>query len=140
AIMETVDFIPIPDGAVRAAAIERGDVDIAIALNAEDVPRLKGKPGLIVTSKPGIAFDDLRFGFKRGPFSNVKLRQAVAYAIDKPELSQANTAGQGKPVSAGFPAGMPFHGAVHEQDPYAKANVQKAKQLLQEAGYKGEKR
>jgi peptide/nickel transport system substrate-binding protein len=139
AIMETVDFIPIPDGAVRAAAIERGDVDIAIALNAEDVPRLKGKPGLVVTSKPGIAFDDLRFGFKRGPFRNQKLRQAVAYAIDKGELSQANTNGQGKPVSAGFPAGMPFHGSVHDQDPYAKANIQKAKQLMQEAGYKGEK-
>jgi peptide/nickel transport system substrate-binding protein len=139
AIMETVDFIPIPDGSVRAAAIEKGDVDIAIELNVEDVARLKGKPGLVVASKPGIAFDDLRFGFKRGPFSNAKLRQAVGYAIDKNELSQANTGGQGKPVSAGFPAGMPFHGAIHDQDPFAKANLAKAKQLLQEAGYKGEK-
>ena len=42
-------------------------------------------------------------------------------------------------MAAGFPAGMPFHGAVHDQDPYAKANVQRAKQLMQEAGYKGEK-
>jgi peptide/nickel transport system substrate-binding protein len=139
AIMETVDFIPIPDSSVRAAAIEKGDVDIAIELNVEDVARMKGKPGLVVASKPGIAFDDLRFGFKKGPFTNQKLRQAVAYAIDKEELSQANTGGQGKPVTAGFPAGMPFHGSIHSQDPYAKANVQKAKQLLQEAGYKGEK-
>jgi peptide/nickel transport system substrate-binding protein len=140
AIMETVDFIPIPDSSVRAAAIEKGDVDIAIELNVEDVARMKGKPGLVVASKPGIAFDDLRFGFKTGPFKgNQKLRQAVAYAIDKNELSQANTGGQGKPVTAGFPVGMPFHGTVHDQDPYARPNVQKAKQLLQEAGYKGEK-
>ena len=68
-IMETVDFIPIPDSSVRAAAIERGDVDIAIELNVEDVPRMKGKPGLVVAVKPGIAFDDLRFGFKKGPFT-----------------------------------------------------------------------
>ncbi len=139
AIMETVDFIPIPDGAVRAAAIERGDVDIAIELNIEDAQRMKGKPGLVVAVKPGIAFDDLRFGFKKGPFTNQKLRQAVAFAIDKEELNKANLGGQGKPVSAGFPAGMPFHGAVHDQDPYAKPNLQKAKQLMQEAGYKGEK-
>jgi peptide/nickel transport system substrate-binding protein len=140
AIMETVDFIPIPDGSVRAAAVERGDVDIAIALNAEDVPRLKGTRGLIVGSIPGIGFDDLRFGFKTGLFkNNQKLRQAVAYAIDKEELSKANTGGHGKPVSAGFPAGMPFYGPVHAQDPYAKANPQRAKQLLQEGGYKGEK-
>jgi peptide/nickel transport system substrate-binding protein len=140
AIVETVDFIPIPDGSVRAAAIERGDVDIAIELNAEDVGRLKGKPGVVVRSVPGIAFDDIRFGFKVGPFkTNQKLRQAVAYAIDKEEMSKANTDGQGKPVSAGFPAGMPFYGPVHAQDPYAKPNVQRAKQLLQEAGYNGEK-
>ena len=53
AIMETVDFIPIPDSSVRAAAIEKGDVDIAIELNVEDVARMKGKPGLVVASKPG---------------------------------------------------------------------------------------
>ena len=138
ALMETVDFIPIPDSSVRSAAIERGDVDIAIELNVEDVERLKGKSALVVASKPGIAFDDLRWGFKKGPFSNQKLRQAVAYAIDKEELSKATTGGQGKPVSAGFPAGMPFHGAVHAQDPYAKPDLQKAKQLIQEAGYKGQ--
>ena len=63
----------------------------------------------------------------------------MAYAIDKEELNKAIIGGQGKPVSAGFPAGMPFHGPSHEQDPYAKPNVQRAKQLMQEAGYKGEK-
>jgi peptide/nickel transport system substrate-binding protein len=139
ALVETVDFIPIPDSSVRAAAIEKGDVDIAIELNVEDVARMKGKPGLVVASKPGIAFDDLRFGFKKGPFTNPKLRQAVGYAIDKDELSKATTGGQGKPVAAGFPAGMPFHGQIHDQDPYGKANVSRAKQLMQEAGYKGEK-
>ncbi|MBI3454485.1 MAG: hypothetical protein HY002_01685 [Candidatus Rokubacteria bacterium] len=139
AIMETVDFIPIPDSSVRAAAIERGDVDIAIELNVEDVPRLRGKPGVVVGSKPGIAFDDLRWGFKKGLFKdNQKLRQAVAYAIDKEELSKAVTGGLGKPVSAGFPAGMPFYGPVHEQDPYAKPNLQKAKQLMAEGGYRGQ--
>jgi peptide/nickel transport system substrate-binding protein len=138
ALVDTVDFIPIPDSSVRAAAIEKGDVDVAIELNVEDVPRMKGKSGVVVGSIPGIAFDDLRFGFKKGPFTNQKLRQAVAFAIDKSELSQANTGGQGKPVSAGFPAGMPFHGAVHSQDPYAKRDIAKAKQLMQEAGYKGQ--
>jgi peptide/nickel transport system substrate-binding protein len=138
ALLETVDFIPIPDSSVRAAAIERGDVDIAIELNVEDVQRLRGKPGLVVASKPGIAFDDLRFGFKKGPFTNQKLRQAVAHAIDKEELSKATTGGQGKAVAAGFPAGMPFHGAVHDQDPYAKPNLQRVKQLMQEAGYHGQ--
>jgi peptide/nickel transport system substrate-binding protein len=139
ALVETVDFIPIPDSSVRAAAIERGDVDIVIALNIEDVPRLKAKPGVVIGSKPGTGFDDLRFGFKKGPFKDsAKLRQAVAYAIDKAELSQAVWGGQAAPVPAGFPEGMPFFGPVHKQDPYAKADLAKAKQLMNQAGYKGE--
>ena len=140
ALVETVDFIPIPDSSVRAAAIEKGDVDIAIELNVEDVARMKGKPGLVVVSKPGIAFDDLRFGFKKGPFTQPEAppggRRTPSTRRSCPRRPPAARA---SPSSAGFPAGMPFHGAVHEQDPYAKPNVQKAKQLMQEAGYKGEK-
>jgi peptide/nickel transport system substrate-binding protein len=139
ALVEMVDFIPIPDSSVRAAAIERGDVDFAIALNVEDIPRLKSKPGVVVGSKPGSGFDDLRFGFKKGPFKDsAKLRQAVAHSIDKEEISKAMTGGQGAPVTAGFPEGMPFFGPVHKQDPYAKPDLAKAKQLMNEAGYKGE--
>jgi peptide/nickel transport system substrate-binding protein len=138
-IAETVDFIPIPDASVRSAAIERGDVDVAIELNVEDVQRLRGKPGVVVAAKPGIGFQDLRFGFKKGPFKDsVKLRQAVAHSIDKEEISKAITGGHGKPVTAGHPAGMPFFGPVHAQDPYAKPDLAKAKQLMNEAGYKGE--
>jgi peptide/nickel transport system substrate-binding protein len=139
ALVETVDFIPIVDPSVRVAAIERGDVDIAIELAAEDVARLKGKPGVVVTAKPGNSFQDLRFGFKKGPFrDNVKLRQAVAYSLDKDEIARAITVGLGKAAPAGIPPGTPFFTKTHAQDPYAKPNLQKAKQLLAEAGYKGE--
>ena len=139
ALVETVDFIPIVDNAVRSAAVERGDVDIAIELMAEEVARLKGVPRVVVDAKPSINFQDLRFGFKRGAFKdNVKLRQAVGFALDKEEIAKAITAGLGKGAPAGIPPGTPFFGPVHAQDPYAKPNVARAKQLLAEAGYKGE--
>jgi len=139
ALVETVDFIPIVDPSVRAAAVERGDVDIAIELSAEDVARLRKTPGVVVGSKPGTSFQDLRFGFKKGPFKdNVKLRQAVAHALNKEEIAKAVTVGLGSAAPAGIPPGTPFFGSVHGQDPYAKPNLARAKQLLAEAGYKGE--
>lgn len=140
ALVETVDFIPIVDPSVRAAAVERGDVDIATELNVEDVARLRGKPGVVVSAKPGTSFQDLRFGFKKGPFKdNLKLRQAVAHALDKEEIAKAITAGLGKGAPAGIPPGTPYFTQVHAQDPYGKPNLARAKQLLAEAGYKGEK-
>ncbi|HXZ44328.1 MAG TPA: ABC transporter substrate-binding protein, partial [archaeon] len=139
ALVDQVDFIPIRDSSVRAAALERGDVDVALSLTQQDVDRYKGKPGLTVAAKPGVSFSDLRFGFKKGIFmSNQKLRQAVAYAIDKEEIVKAVTFGLGKPAPAGIPVGTPYFGAVHGNDPYAKPNPEKAKQLLRDGGYKGE--
>jgi peptide/nickel transport system substrate-binding protein len=139
ALVDEVEFIPIRDSSVRAAALERGDVDVAIDLTRQDLERYKGRPGLTVSSQPGRAFADLRFGFKKGVFANnVKLRQAVAYAIDKDEAVKAVTFGLGKAAPAAIPPGTPYFGAIHGNDPYGKPQVEKAKQLLQEAGYKGE--
>jgi peptide/nickel transport system substrate-binding protein len=139
ALVDQVDFIPIRDSSVRAAALERGDVDVALSLTQQDVDRYKGKSDLTVAAKPGVSFSDLRFGFKKGIFmNNQKLRQAVAYAIDKEEIVKAVTFGLGKPAPAGIPVGTPYFGAVHGNDPFAKPNPEKAKQLLKEAGYKGE--
>jgi peptide/nickel transport system substrate-binding protein len=139
ALVDQVDFIPIRDSSVRAAALERGDVDVALSLTQQDVERYKGKADLTVSAKPGVAFADLRFGFKKGIFvNNVKLRQAVAHAIDKEEIVKAATFGLGKPAPAAIPVGTPYFGAVHANDPYGKPNPEKAKQLMKDAGYKGE--
>jgi peptide/nickel transport system substrate-binding protein len=119
-MVDQVDFIPIRDSSVRAAALERGDVDVALALTQQDVERYKGKPDLTVAAKPGVSFSDLRFGFKKGIFmNNQKLRQAVAYAIDKEEIVKAVTFGLGKPAPAGIPVGTPSFGTVHANDPFA---------------------
>jgi peptide/nickel transport system substrate-binding protein len=139
ALVDQVDFIPIRDSSVRAAALERGDVDVAIDLTKQDLDRYQGKPGLTVKAQPGRAFADLRFGFKRGIFANnVKMRQAVAYAMDKEEAVKAVTFGLGAPAPAAIPPGTPYFAPIHGNDPYAKPQVEKAKQLLKEAGYKGE--
>ncbi|HYL79739.1 MAG TPA: ABC transporter substrate-binding protein [Candidatus Acidoferrum sp.] len=139
ALVDEVEFIPIRDSSVRAAALEKGDVDVAIDLTQQDLQRDKGKPGLTVDAQPGRAFADLRFGFKKGFFANnVKLRQAVAYAIDKEEAVKAVTFGLGAPAPAAIPPGTPYFGAIHGNDPYGKPQLDKAKQLLKEGGYKGE--
>jgi peptide/nickel transport system substrate-binding protein len=139
ALVDQVDFIPIRDSSVRAAALERGDVDVALALTQQDVERYRGKAGLTVAAKPGISFADLRFGFKKGLFANnPKLRQAVAHAIDKDEVVKGATFGLGKAAPAGIPVGTPYFSAVHANDPYGKPDPERAKQLLKEGGYKGE--
>ncbi len=139
ALVDQVDFIPIRDSSVRASALERGDVDVAIDLTQQDLERYKGRAGLTISAKPSLTIRDLRFGFKKGIFANnLKLRQAVAYAIDKEEVVRAVHFGLGKPAPAAIPPGTPYFSVVHANDPFAHPNLEKAKQLMKEAGYKGE--
>jgi peptide/nickel transport system substrate-binding protein len=139
ALVDQVDFIPIRDSSVRASALERGDVDVAIDLTQQDLERYKGRAGLTISAKPSLTIRDLRFGFKKGIFAqNPKLRQAVAYAIDKEEVVQGVHFGLGQSAPAAIPPGSPYFGTVHANDPFAHSNLGKAKQLMKEAGYKGE--
>jgi peptide/nickel transport system substrate-binding protein len=77
----------------------------------------------------------LVFNVKSGPFTNPKLRQAVAFAIDRAEVVKATMYGRGKPLEAlPYPPGTPFADAedrLWEHDP------DRAKKLLAEAGMAG---
>jgi len=66
ALVDQVDFIPIRDSSVRAVALERGDVDVAIDLTRQDLERYKGKPGLTVNAQPGRALPTCASGSRRG--------------------------------------------------------------------------
>ena len=73
------------------------------------------------------------FDTSKPPFNNIYLRQALNYALDKPELIKVAVGNRGiLPNDGVLPPGMP--GWVNSQEPYPY-NVAKAKQLLAKAGY-----
>jgi peptide/nickel transport system substrate-binding protein len=75
------------------------------------------------------------FNVAAPPFNNKKMRQAIAYAIDKKELMEAGFFGYGEPVDQRYPAG---HSWFIEGFPPQSRDLAKAAALLKEAGYKGE--
>ena len=86
-----------------------------------------------VAADPAIAIDYLFMNVQMKPFDNLKVRQAVAWAINRDKLIKL-IAGAGTPLNQIYPVGMPGHvdgaaGDFYGYDPT------KAKQLLTEAGY-----
>ena len=74
----------------------------------------------------------LAFNMDNGPFAdNLALRQAIATAINKDDIITVATEGLGTPAVTFFSPGVGYY---DEYDPYAY-NVEKAKELLAEAGY-----
>lgn len=125
----------IPEAATRANLVERGDADLAIDLQANDAASLASKGKVKVISTPQYnAVSFISFNTQMKPFDNVKVRQAIAYALPYDDMFKAALFGRGKPLfnatwkdgppSAEFPISQPV-----------KLDLVKAKQLLIEAGF-----
>jgi peptide/nickel transport system substrate-binding protein len=124
----------IPDDATRLAALKTGEVDIAYAMMgalAEDVKR-NAKLTLAYSEGQGIFFIFFNEQWDpTSPWHDLRVRQALNYAIDRQALSEQQTLGASPPTANIVPRAFEFALPI-EAYPY---NPQKAKQLLKEAGY-----
>jgi ABC-type transport system substrate-binding protein len=114
--------------------LQNGEVDIlGDGVPAADLTHVKADPNLSkrVYSQPLVAISYLFLNAQMKPFDNVKVRQAISWAIDRDKLVRLQ-AGQAETLWQLYPPGMPGYQSglkFYGYDPV------KAKQLLSEAGY-----
>lgn len=130
--LDVVIYQPIPDDTARSTAVRTGAVDIVEYAPAKDLALLKGDSKIVIAGEGNNNVRHLSFNNKVKPFDNVKVRQAIAWAIDRKAVLDAAVNGAGTPLTAGpflstFWPGLP--------QPVYKQDLAKAKQLLAEAGF-----
>jgi peptide/nickel transport system substrate-binding protein len=124
----------VPQAGNRRALLERGDADISYHLPNKDFVELKSDGKLNIVSVPysnGIQY--IGMNVKNPPFDNLKVREAVAYAIPYQKIMDAVLFGLAKPMF-GAPADQPIEVAWPQPTKFT-TNIEKAKALLAEAGY-----
>src|SRR5215213_7052740 len=124
----------VPSAGNRRALLERGDADISYDLPNKDFVELKSHPKLDIISTPysnGIQY--LGMNVTKPPFDNLKIRQAVAYAVPYQKIMDAVLFGLSKPMF-GAPANASTDVAWPQPHKF-NTDIAKAKQLLAEAGY-----
>lgn len=133
ALVDTVQVVAISDTAARATAVENGDVDGADLIGPADIERLEGADMQVMPRDP---FTVLYLGMnqKTKPLGDIRVRQAIAHAIDKDAVAAASLP-EGSEIATQF---MPqsvngWNDSVteYEYDP------DKARDLLEEAGADG---
>jgi len=124
----------VPSAGNRRALIERGDADISFDLPNKDFAELKQAGKITVASTPiGNGIWYLGMNAKNPPFNNVKVRQAVAYAIPYQKIMDAVMFGLANPMY-GAASNVPTSLAWPQPHGY-NTDIAKAKALLAEAGY-----
>ena len=126
----------IPSAGNRRALLERGDADLSFDLPSKDFAELRNSPKLTVVGTPiENAMTYVGMNVNQKPFDNVKVRQAVAYAIPYQQIMDSVMFGQALPLFGG--ADNKFKGVVWPQKDGYKTDLAKAKALMAEAGYAG---
>ena len=131
----------IPDAAARSVAFETGKVDVLPGGSVEnfDVPRLSKLKDTCVTGAGWEFFSPLAWMWlnnRSGPTANKKIRQAIMYAVDRDFAKDVIWNGLGKVATGPSASTIKFYTDDVPKYPFDPA---KAKALLKEAGYNGEK-
>jgi peptide/nickel transport system substrate-binding protein len=127
-------FKVIPDEATRLAALQRGEVDIALSIRGELAEELTRTPGLSIRPSVGSAPYWLYFPQQwdpKLPWHDHRVRQAVNLAIDRKTMNEALTLGHSHLTGSQFPENFDFFW----QPPAPVYDPVQAKKLLAEAGF-----
>lgn len=131
----------IPDAAARSVAYETGKVDVLPGGSIEnfDVPRVSKLKDTCITGEGWEFFSPLAWMWlnnRAGPTANKKVRQAIMFAVDRNFARDVIWNGLGKVATGPSASSIKFYTDDVPKYPFDPA---KAKALLKEAGYKGEK-
>src|SRR5450432_3058801 len=121
----------VPSAGNRRALLERGDADISYDLPNKDFVELRDAGKLTIVSTPysnGIQY--IGMNVTTAPFDNLKVRQAVAYALPYQKIMDAALYGLAKPLY-GAPAGTATE-VAWPQAHHFSTDIAKAKALLAE--------
>jgi len=132
--IKKITILNIPEHSVQRMMLEKGDIDLAWDLTADDIALIKDKPGIKVETFPTSAVTVLSPNFREefgSPLLDVKVRKAVAYALDYDGIIEYIVGGYAERQ----------YGIIYKEfglepeTPYYDYDPEKAKALLDEAGY-----
>ncbi|GAC1481196.1 MAG: glutathione ABC transporter substrate-binding protein GsiB [Acetobacteraceae bacterium] len=129
--VDTVTVRGVPENGTRIASLQAGETQFIYPVPSEMLPVVSRDTRFKVVNEPSIFARYASMNVMKKPFDDVRVRQALNYAVDKAAYVKVVFNGTAEPLRSAIPAKLGFY---KEQGEYAY-DPAKAKQLLAEAGY-----
>lgn len=132
--VDKVQFLVVPDTTTRALELRKGSADLEVnALTPDMETTLLRDPRLVLLRGPGTRLAYMGFNLRDPILKDVRVRQAIAYALDRGPLIRYLMGNEARPAASVLP---PESWAYDAQVTQYSYNPAKARQLLDDAGYK----
>ena len=128
-----IEFQFISEASTALAALRSGEIDWTDVIPEQEVEQLQEDESISVEVSPSNDYWYLALNQAREPWSDVRVRQAIAYAVDREAIVQAVSYGTAQQNQLAIPEDSVWY---TEYDSYSR-NLDKAKQLLSDAGVTG---
>jgi len=129
--VDAITWKPVLENNTRAAMLQTGEADFAFTLPYEQAKTLQANDKLNVTVAPSIIERYVSFNMQHKPFDDIRVRQAINYAINKEALAKVAFSDFAAPAEGIVPEGVLY---AYKMDPWPY-DPAKARELLKEAGY-----
>lgn len=129
--LDRINFRPVLEDATRVAMLRTGEAQYCDVVPPEQVERLKEAKNIVVEVAPSIVQRQIYLNNTKKPFSDVRVRKALNYGLNKEALVKVLFKGYAAPATGVAPQGIDY-ATQFGAWPY---DVNKAKELLKEAGY-----
>ena len=129
--LDEVVLRPLPDAQTRYASLQAGNLDVVMTAAARDIIDAQQKKNVQVLNPGSLGTLFIQFNLKAPDVSDVRVRRAMAYALDREAYNKAINRGLYKIANTPFGTGL----APHEQvEDYPAFDLAKAKQLVEDYG------
>ena len=130
--LDRIEVLVYPDPTAAASAMISGDIDLMANTGGSEFERLSHASGVVPLRVPSGQFLNVNMGCDQKPFSDVRVRQALALTVDREAMVGFVAQGYGTPGND-----SPMNAAYHfyQAQPMRTPDIAAAKKLLAEAGY-----
>lgn len=129
--VKKITYKPVPENGSRVAMLKTGEAGVIYPLPQQNYKELESNKDVVINKVPSTIARYVSINTMKKPFNDVRVRQAMNYAVDKNAFINVVNSGYGLPLDSIIPSKTLYYS---KQELYEQ-NIEKAKELLKEAGY-----